>query len=110
MLSERRIKMIDLEEAEQDGNDRETARQYVTGELTKVSIQILEFYTKNLGRNEALAVTIESVSETLGNLISLVKEEHQQEVVDSASVVIQQGLLSQQELIAELAYGQVGHA
>lgn len=110
MLIERRIKVIDLEESEQDGNDRETARQYVTGELTRVSIQILEFYTKNLGRNEALAVTIESVSETLGNLISLVKEEHQQEVVDSASVVIQQGLLSQQELIAELAYGQVGHA
>lgn len=102
--------MIDLEDVEQTGDDREMARQYVTGELTRVSIQILEFYTKNLGRNEALAITIESVSETLGNLISLVKEEYQQEVVDSSSLVILQGLLSQQELIAELAYGQVGHA
>lgn len=110
MLSERRTIVIDLEDVEQTGDDREMARQYVTGELTRVSIQILEFYTKNLGRNEALAITIESVSETLGNLISLVKEEYQQEVVDSSSLVILQGLLSQQELIAELAYGQVGHA
>lgn len=103
--------MIDFENnSETEDSDRELARQYVTGELTRVSVQILEFYTKSLGRNEALAVAIESVSETLGNLISLVKEEHQQEVVVSAGAVIQQGLLSQQELIAEIAYGQVGHA
>jgi hypothetical protein len=53
---------------------------------------------------------IESLSETLGNMISLVADDHQQEVIDGAHLVILQGLISQQESIALLAYGQVGHA
>ena len=91
-------------------NDRNQAREYVTAELTRYSVDILEFYKDKIGRNESLAITIESLSETLGNLISLVKEEYQQEVMDSANQVMQQGLISQQELIAQMAYGQLGHA
>lgn len=91
-------------------DDRDQARLYVTGELTRYSIEILEFYTSKIGRNESLAITIESLSETLGNLISLVKEEYQQDVVESAGAVIQQGIVSQQKLIAQMAYGHVGHA
>lgn len=93
-----------------DSQDRDQVRVYATGQLTKFSVEILEFYSTTLGKNEALAVCIESLSETLGNLISLVSQAHQQEVVESASLVIQQGILGQQKLIDELAYGQIGHA
>ena len=95
--------------SDQDELDGDTARMHVTGELTKYSVEILEFYSESLGKNVALGMIIESLSETLGNVISLVKEEHQQEVIVSAGLVIQQGLVAQQKMIDELTYGQVGH-
>jgi hypothetical protein len=98
------------DELEESPNTRDQAREYVVGEITRYSVDILEYYSERLGKNEALAITIESLSETLGSLISLVKEEYQQDVVSSAGEVIQQGLISQQKLIAQMAYGQVGHA
>jgi len=103
--------MIDhtRDNSDQDEVDGDTARMHVTGELTKYSVEILEFYSESLGKNVALGMIIESLSETLGNVISLVKEEHQQEVIESAGLVIQQGLVAQQKMIDELTYGQVGH-
>lgn len=96
--------------SDQEELDGDTARMHVTGELTKYSVEILEFYGEALGKNVALGMIIESLSETLGNVISLVKEEHQQEVIASAGLVIQQGVITQQKMIDELTYGQVGHS
>lgn len=90
--------------------EREIARCYVTAEITRYAVDIFEFYAEKMGKNEALAITIESLSESLGNLISLCKEEYQEEVMQSSQAVIHQGIISQQELIAEMAYGHVGHA
>jgi len=100
----------DLDADEMDFSDREFQRQRITGELTKLSVALFEHYSDSMGKNTALGLMIESLSETLGNMISLVADEEQQTVIDSANLVIQQGLTSQQENIALLAYGQVGHA
>lgn len=86
------------------------ARAYVCQEITRYSVEILEYYSNKFGKNQALGLTIESVSESLGNLISLVTEDHQAEVLHTSQQVVAQGIINQQELIAELAYGQVGHA
>ncbi len=90
--------------------DPDYERIRVTGELTKLSVALFEHYSSTMGKNESLGMLIESLSETLGNMISLVADDHQQEVIDSAHLVILQGLASQQESIARIAYGQVGHA
>lgn len=90
--------------------ERSQARDYVCGELTRYAVEIIEFYSNKMGKNDALALTIECVSESLGNLISLVHESHQPEVLQASQEVIYQGLINQQELIAQITYGQVGHA
>lgn len=103
----------DLQESDEEDSDFSNIdfqRQRVTGELTKLSVALFEHYSVSMGKNAALGLMIESISETLGNMISLVADEEQQTVIDSANLVIQQGLTSQQENIALLAYGQVGHA
>lgn len=95
-----------------DDTDEQTyleVRQGATHELTTYSVEMLDYYTETMGKNAALGLCIEALSETLGNMISLVKDDNQAEVLDTANQVIQQGLLSQQELIAEMVYGQVGH-
>lgn len=84
------------------------ARQQATGEITKYAVGFLEYHSQTIGKNLALGIAIEAVSESLGNLISLVKDIHQSEVIDSAHQVMLQGILSQQKIIAEIAYGQVG--
>ena len=84
------------------------ARQQATGEITKYAVEFLEYHSQTIGKNLALGIAIEAVSESLGNLISLVKDIHQSEVIDSAHQVMLQGILSQQKIIAEIAYGQVG--
>lgn len=109
-MSNIKLESVIDDDTDLDNDERAHARLYVSNEITRYAVEILEFYSNSLGRNEALAVTIESLSESLGNLISLVKEEYQQEVVEMSGDVIQQGLLCQQELIAEMTYGQVGHA
>lgn len=85
------------------------ARLYATGELTKYAVQMLEYYSDQMGKAAALGMVIESLSESLGNMISLVSENSQTSVIESANQVIHQGILSQSELVAEMAYGQVGH-
>jgi hypothetical protein len=90
--------------------ERSQAREYVCGEITRYAVEIFEFYSNKMGKNDALALTIECLSESLGNMISLVSESHQHEVLTASQDVVQQGILNQQELIAELTYGQVGHA
>ena len=90
--------------------ERAQARTYVCAEITRYAVEILEFYNAKLGKNESLALTIESVSESLGNLISLVHEDHHEEVLASSWEVVREGITHQQEVIAELTYGQVGHA
>lgn len=94
----------------QDQEERAQAREYVCGEITRYAVEILDYYSKKLGKNDALGITIESLSESLGNLISLVHEDHQAEVLADSQQVVHQGLLNQQELIAALRYDQVGHA
>lgn len=89
---------------------RSQAREYVCGEITRYAVEIFEFYSNKMGKNDSLALTIECLSESLGNMISLVSESNQQEVLTASQDVIRQGILNQQELIAELTYGQVGHA
>lgn len=96
-----------------DDTDDQTyleVRQGATHELTTYSVEMLDYYTESMGKNAALGLCIEALSETLGNMISLVKDDNQAEVLETANQVIQQGLLSQQELIAEMVYGQVGHS
>lgn len=90
--------------------ERALARTYVCAEITRYAVEILEFYNNKMGKNESLALTIESVSESLGNLISLVHEDYHEEVLSSSMEVIREGISNQQEMIAELTYGQVGHA
>jgi hypothetical protein len=99
---------LDLDQAFNE--ERDQARDYVCGEITRYAVEILEYYSKKLGKNDALGMTIECFSECLGNLVSLVHEDNQSEVLESSQQVIHQGLINQQELIAEMAYGQVGHA
>jgi hypothetical protein len=100
----------DLTPDQGDSPNYFTARAYASGEITRYSVAMLEFYSDKMPRNEALGLLIESLSVSLGNLISLVKEDHQEETIESANQVIQIGLLAQSELIATMAYGQVGHA
>jgi hypothetical protein len=103
--------ILESEEIDSDPQtDLDYERQRVTGELTKLSVALFEHYSSTMGKNDALGMLIESLSETLGNMISLVADDHQQEVIDGAHLVILQGLISQQESIALLAYGQVGNA
>lgn len=91
-------------------HERAHAREYVCGEITRYAVEILEFYNEKLGKNESLALTIECLSESLGNLISLVHEDHHEEVLSSSWSVVREGVTNQQEVIAQLTYGQVGHA
>jgi hypothetical protein len=86
------------------------AREYATHELTKYSVEMFEYYTTHLGKSEALGIVIEALSESLGNMISLVSDHNQSEVLDTANLVIQQGILNQCKMVAEITYGQVGHA
>lgn len=86
------------------------ARQQAAGEITKYAVDFLEYYSPKIGKNLALGIAIESLSESLGNLISLVKEDHQNEVIDNSHQVMLQGIIQQQKMIAEIAYGQVGTA
>lgn len=97
------------ESDESDEIDDSETRKFIAGELTKYAVDTLEYYSKRMPKNKALGITIEALSETLGNIISLVKEDNQLEVIESANLVIQQGLLTQTELVATLAYGQIGH-
>ena len=90
--------------------ERAYARDYVCAEITRYAVDILDFYNSKLGKNESLALTIECLSESLGNLISLVHEDYHTEVLQSSMEVIRQGISNQQEVIATLTYGQVGHA
>lgn len=85
-------------------------RQGATHELTTYSVEMLDYFTGTMGKNAALGLCIEALSETLGNMISLVKDDNQAEVLHTANQVIQQGLICQQEVIAEMVYGQVGHS
>lgn len=90
-----------------------TADEYltmITSQITSSSVETFELLCKTFDRNESLGLIIEALSKSLGNMISLVKEDNQQEVIDSANELIQQGLVDQQEIIAEMAYGYVGHA
>lgn len=110
-MSDHNAEANELPSTESDPSElRSEARTYVTGEITRYAVEIFEFYSEKLDKNEALAITIESLSESLGNLISLCKEEYQPEVILSSQAVIHQGIVSQQELIAEMAYGHIGHA
>jgi len=86
------------------------ARQQATGEITAYAVNFLEYYSQHMGKNVALGIAIEAMSESLGNLISLVKDEFQDEVIGTAHQVMLQGILAQQKMIAEIAYGQVGTA
>lgn len=90
--------------------ERQQARDYVCNEITRYAVEILDFYSNRLGKNQALGLTIECLSESLGNLISLVSDSQQEEIISVSQDVIRQGLVNQQELIAIQAYGQVGHA
>lgn len=101
---------MELSDTDIPDQDRLAVRQYVTTEITRYAVEIFEYYSEKMGKNEGLAITIESLSESLGNMISLCKEEFQPEVLSTSQAVIYEGLISQQELIAEMAYGHVGHA
>ena len=81
-----------------------------SGVLTKQAIDFFERYSQTIGKNEALGIVIEALSSSLGNMISLVSDTHQQDVIETANQVIRQGLLDQTETIAEMAYGFIGHA
>jgi hypothetical protein len=91
-------------------DDKIDPRAVATQQLTQFSVELFEEFTQLTDKNNALGFVIEALSETLGNMISLVKEDYQQEVIATANEVIQQGLMAQQELIAAMNYGQVGHA
>lgn len=103
--------MTDIDESMEDSAlTRQQLTVYASGLFTKQSVDLYEKYSLIMDKNDALGMVIEALSISLGNVISLVGEEHQQEVIDSANEVIQQGLVDQMELIAEIAYGIVGHA
>ena len=102
----------ELEIDSEDG-DKITTEDYltmITCEITNNSIETFELLCKTFDRNESLGILIEALSKSLGNVISLVKDDCQQDVIETANELIQQGLVDQQEVIAEMAYGFVGHA
>jgi hypothetical protein len=105
--------MNNFEPYDHDDADEQTyleIRQSATHEITTYSVEMFEYYTETMGKNAALGLCIEALSETLGNMISLVKDDNQADVLNTANLVIQQGLICQQEIIAEMVYGQVGHS
>jgi uncharacterized protein (UPF0333 family) len=97
---------IDLQTPE----GRDFALNQSTAAVTQMAVALFQYYCGKMEKNDALGLAIEVFSESLGNLISLVGENYQQEVLSSATTVIQRGILSQQEVIAEMAYGQIGHS
>lgn len=98
------------EEDQSEVSLADDARTYATSELTRYSVEMLEYYSEAMGKSTALGIVIEALSESLGNMISLVKDQNQPEVLDGVNLVIQQGITNQSKLVAEMAYGQVGHA
>ena len=102
--------ITDDEHAQSESQDPNLITSYVAAEVSRYAVEILEFYSTKMDKNQALAITIEGVAETLGNLISLVAENNQPDVITDSHAVINRSLSQQQELIAQLAYGQVGHA
>lgn len=94
----------------EDTTDAVGAKDYATNELTNYCVDMLEYYSDSLGRSQALGVVIEALSESLGNMISLVKEGHQDQVISDVHAVINQGMINQTKLVAEMQYGAVGHA
>lgn len=97
-------------EDQSEVSQADEARTYATSELTRYSVEMLEYYSELMGKAQALGVVIEALSESLGNMISLVQDQNQPEVLDGVNLVIQQGIVNQSKLVAEMAYGQVGHA
>jgi Ca2+-binding EF-hand superfamily protein len=96
-----------------DIDENITADEYltmITGQITSNSVETFELLCKTFDRNESLGIIIEALSKSLGNMISLVTEDNQQEVIYTANELIQQGLVDQQEIIAEMAYGHIGHS
>lgn len=100
---------IEFDSDEADLNQDEYL-ELIIGEITNNSIETLELLCKTFDRNESLGIIIEALSKSLGNMISLVKDDEQQDVIDTANDIIHQGLVDQQEAIAEMAYGCIGHA
>lgn len=88
----------------------EEIKNQLAGSITQHALEFLESYGAQAGNNLALAVVIESLSESLGNLISLVAEAHQSEVIVTANQVILQGIVSQHKMLAHVMYGHVGTA
>ena len=107
---------LDLNNEEADSTqtgpwaDRDQAKQYVCAEITRYSVEILDYYSKKMSKSDALGLTIESLSESLGNLISVVPNDEQPDVLETSQKIIHQGLVNQHELIAQITYGCVGHA
>jgi len=102
--------VFDTEHDAHESQDPTLITSYVAAEVSRYAVEILEFYSAKMDKNQALAITIEGVAEALGNLISLVAENNQSEVITDSHQVINRSLSQQQELIAQLAYGRVGHA
>lgn len=94
----------------EDPTDAAGAKDYAANELTNYCVEMLEYYSNHMGRNVALGIVIEALSESLGNMISLVKDGHQEQVLDDVNLVIQQGMINQSKLVAQMQYGAVGHA
>jgi hypothetical protein len=90
--------------------EADDVKHQLTGSITQQSLDFLESYSHQAGNNLALAIIIESLSEALGNMISLVEESHQSETINCANQVILQGIVSQHKIVAHLVYGYVGNA
>lgn len=108
--------MPDQDEYDYDDEDdtkvptEEELATYATGVVTKQTLEIYEKYAEILGKNEALGITLEAQANAIGNMISLVSDDTQEEVIESVIKVIRQSLSIQMQLVDEMRYGVVGHA
>ena len=104
---------LDFDESTEDLDlanlSHEQLVQLATGTLLEQAVEIFETFSKKTSRNTALGVTLQATSLVLGNLTSLVHEDHQREVLEDCLQVIERGLIDQLEIIAEMSYGAVGH-
>ena len=90
--------------------DEASATAYAGDIFTRQALAVFADLCQIMDKNQALGITITTLSETLGGMISLVKETEQEETIVSAGEVVKHGLAVQAEIIAALAYGQIGHA
>lgn len=109
-VNEQLLGDLDISGKEITDDEMENIRYQISGDFTSTAVQVFESLLKFSDKNKALSVMIEALSETLGNFVALVSDTEQEDVILSAMQVVEQSTVLQQEHVARMIYGQVGHS